>query len=542
MRRIATSLLGVALVASYLACSADAPAPTPPGGGPGTNPTPGTSPLQVRLFTNNANPVAGTCTLIQAIVSLNGNNVPDGTGVAFSTDFGTFQQSGTPVVSVTTQGGAAVTAVCSTAAGLSIVRATASVGSTTGSGTIQISFQPSGQAAPFFLNCSPSFGSNTGGTVLTLNGGRFFGDASTTRVTFTAAGITREGFVTSVSSSSVTVTTPAFPEAVSPTVPVTINLILGTNTASPFNLTIPNCFAYGTVGGGTPSVTAILPSSGSKAGGTRVTIVGSGFVSPAQVFFGPNEAQVLSVSFNQIIALSPVLPAPAPTLPFSVDVRVHEVNSGVDSVANPGDVFRYVQPLVITSADNSQQRVDVPFSQVTIFGQGFESPVAVSLAGIPATVISVSSTEVIVLPSTPFASACGDITGAISVTNINTGETATGPAFQYLIAQTTPILRGVSPSTASAGTTVTVSGFGFSTVSSVTVGGKSVAAFFDAGTSTISFSAPDFTNGTPPKCVAPAPAGTQTPVGGPVDIVLHTAFGCTATAAGAFQPTAACVP
>lgn len=541
MRRIATSLLGVALVASYLACSADAPAPTPPGGGgPGTNPTPGTSPLQVRLFTNNANPVAGTCTLIQAIVSLNGNNVPDGTGVAFSTDFGTFQQTGTPVVSVTTQGGAAVTAVCSTAPGLSIVRGTASIGSTNGSGTIQISFQPSSQATPFFLSCNPSFASNTGGSVLTLNGGRFFGDASTTRVTFTAAGITREGLVTAVTPTSVTVTTPAFPEAVSPTVPVTINLILGTNTASPFTLTIPNCFAFGTVGGGTPSVTAILPSSGSKTGGTRVTIVGSGFVSPAQVFFGTFEAQVLSVSFNQIIALSPVPPASS-VFPLSLDVRVHEVNSGVDSAVNPGDVFRYVQPLVITSADNSQQRVDVPFSQVTIFGQGFESPVAVSLAGIPAVVISVASNEVIVLPSTPFASGCGDISGAITVTNINTGETATGPAFTYLIAQTAPILRGVSPSTASAGTTVTVSGFGLSTVSSVTVGGKTVAAFFDAGTSSISFSAPDFTNGTPPKC-GTAPLGTQLPVGGPVDIVLNTAFGCTATAAGAFQPTAACVP
>ena len=153
MRRIATSILGVALAAFYLACSADAPAPTPPGGPPGNSPTPGSSPLQVRLFTSNANPIAGGCTLIQAIVTLNGSNVPDGTGVAFSSDLGVFQQNGGPVVSVTTQGGAAVTALCSTSAGLANVRATASVGSNTGSGTIAVAFQPSTQTAPFFSSC-----------------------------------------------------------------------------------------------------------------------------------------------------------------------------------------------------------------------------------------------------------------------------------------------------------------------------------------------------------------------------------------------------
>ena len=543
MRRIATSILGVALAAFYLACSADAPAPTPPGGPPGNSPTPGSSPLQVRLFTSNANPTAGGCTLIQAIVTLNGSNVPDGTGVAFSSDLGVFQQNGGPVVSVTTQGGAAVTALCSTSAGLANVRATASVGSNTGSGTIAVAFQPSTQTAPFFSSCNPSFGRNTGGQNLVLSGGRFFGDPTTTRVTFTAAGVTREALVTAVTATSVTVVTPAFPEAVSPSVPVTINLTLGTNTVTPFTLTIPNCFVFGTVAGATPSVTAVLPSSGSKAGNTRVTIVGSGFSAPAQVFFGALEAQVISVSYNQIIALSPPLPIPAPTLPFTVDVRVHEVSSGLDSAVSSGDVFTYLQPLIVTSASNSQQRVDQGFFQVTIFGQGFQAPVAVSLAGIPAAVISVSATEVVVLPSAPFTNGCSDISGPISVTNINTGETfSTGPTFTYLIAQTKPIITSVSPSQAAPGATVAISGPNLSTVSSVTVGGKSVAAFFDPSTGTITFAAPDFTNGTPPKCVAPNPTGTQTPVGGPVDIVLTTAFGCTGTASAAFQPTAACVP
>jgi hypothetical protein len=537
MRRIATSLLGIALVAFYLACSADAPAPTPPnGGGGGPKVTPGVSPLQVRLFTSNANPVAGSCTLIQAIVSLNGSNVPDGTGVAFSTDFGTFQQNGGVVVSVPTQGGASVTAVCSTDPGLANVRATATVGSQTGSGAIAISFQPSVTAGPFLTSCSPSFGPNTGGTTLTLNGGRFPGSASTTRVTFTAAGITREALVTSVTPTAVTVVTPAFPEAVAPSVPVTINVMFGSIT-----FTVPNCFAFGTASGTTPSITAILPSSGTNNGNTRVTIIGSGFAAPLQLFFGLVEAQVVSVSFNQIVALTPpAFGAGAPNLNQQVDVKVHEVNSGLDGVLTKG--YRFVTPVQLTAIDNNQQRVDTPFSQVTIFGQGFEAPVAVSLAGIAASVISVSATEVIVLPATPFAAGCADISGTVSVTNINTGDTATGLTFVYLIAQTAPIIRSVFPSTGDPGTTVTISGVSFSSVTKVTVGNKSVSAFFDPSTRTIIFVAPDFTNGTPPKCVAPAPAGTSTPVGGAVDITLTTTNGCTSTAAAAFQPTAPCTP
>src|ERR1700674_3533791 len=433
MRRNALTLLGIALVAFQIACSADAPAPTPPNqGGGGPRPTPGVSPLQVRLFTSNPNPTAGGCTLIQAIVSLNGSNGPDGTGVAFSTDFGIFSQNGLAIVSVTTQGGAAVTALCSTDPGLANLRASATAGGQTGSGSIQISFQPSAFVGPFFSSCSPSFASNAGGDALTLNGGRFFGSVSTTRVTFTAAGVTREALVTAVTATSVTVRTPAFPEALSPSVPVTINLTFGTNTASPLTLTVPNCFAFGTASSLTPSVTALLPASGSNLGNTRVTIIGSAFASPLQVFFGPVEAQVISVSFNQLVVLTPpAFGAGAPNLNQTVDVRVHEVTSGVDAVAT--SAFRFVTPIQITSVGGNQQRVDFAFQPVTIFGQGFDAPVAVSLAGITASVVSVSATEIIVMPGNPALAACTDVTGPVVVTNITTGDTASGSSFTYLV-------------------------------------------------------------------------------------------------------------
>ncbi len=529
MRRIAIALMFVALVAAFGACSSDAPAPTPPNPAP----TPGTGPLQVRLFTGNANPPAGTCSLLQAIVTLNGVNVPDGTGVAFSTDFGLFSQNNLPLVSVTTQAGAATTSLCSSFTGLGNVHATASVGSNSGSGTIAISFQPSSLPGPFFSFCNPSFGPPAGGTALTISGGRFFGTPATTRVTFTAAGVTREGLVTAVdlTNSTVTVRTPAFPEATSSSVPVTITLLFGTNSSSPITLTIPNCFAYGTAPATQPTITAVLPSSGSNEGNTRVVIVGSGFSAPLQVFFGPVEAEVISITFNQIVVLTPPASgAGRPNLNATVTVRVHLVNSGLDG--SLAAAFRFVPPAQITAIANSQQRVDQPFTPVTIFGQGFEAPVAVTLAGIPAVVISVSATEILALPGNPQVSGCTDVSGAVSVTNINTGDTATGANFRYLVAQTAPLITSVSPGFGTPGTIVTITGSGFSKVTSVKFGSRA-ASFSISSPSTIVATAPD--PGTaPPACPSGTSAGTPVNAGS-VDITLTTAStGCSGTAAGAF--------
>ena len=210
MRRIAFLLLALALVGAYWACSADAPAPTPPN--QGGHPPSGSSPLQIVLFTGDANPVAGACTLIQAIVTLNGVAVSDGTGILFSTDFGVFSQNGSPTISVVTVKGTALTSLCSNSTGTAFVNASANVaGNSAKAQPLKIVFQPSAQAVPFFSSCSPSFGANTGGTSLTINGGRFPGDATTTRATFTVLGITREAPVTSVTASSVVVLSPEFP-------------------------------------------------------------------------------------------------------------------------------------------------------------------------------------------------------------------------------------------------------------------------------------------------------------------------------------------
>ncbi len=474
MRRIAIATTILALVAHLTGCAADAPSAPRPGGG-GQN----DGSLHVVLNTNNANPAAGGCSLMQATATLNGANVPDGTSVSFVTDLGTFSQNGQPSISVVASGGVAVTSVCSPVPGVANVRATARAQGKVGDASLPISFQSS-PSAGFVSSCSPTFGSPSGGTALTLTGGGFSGSASTTNVYFTAAGITRQGLVASVNSTEIGVVTPNFPEVSGLSTPVQIQITLNAGSSTPTTLTAPNCFVFSTAPASAPTVSSVLPSSGKNEGNTRVSIVGSGFIAPLQVFFGPAEAQVLSISYNQIVALTP--PATGIGLPNqnqSVDVRVHEVQSGLDG--NLAGGFQYGPALRIISFSGANvQSASGPFTPLTIFGEGFDAPVKVSLAGWVATVLSVSATEIVVVPGSIVAAGCSDVSGAMEVTNINTGDTATGQSFTYLVSASGPIITGVTPSSAQvpgAGIQLLISGSNFPTTVagvSVTVGGRQV--------------------------------------------------------------------
>jgi uncharacterized repeat protein (TIGR01451 family) len=532
MRRIAITVTVLALVAGAFGCSSDAPTPPKTGGpGGGQGPT-GSTALQIRLFTSNPNPPAGTCTLIQAVVTLNGTSVPDGTGVAFSTDFGVFAQNGLPLISVTTQNGSAVTALCSEFPGTAVVRATSTIGSETGSATITIAFQPAAAGAgPFVSFCDPSFGPATGGTALALHGGRFCAasgctgsEAANTRVLFIVNGVAREATVVSVTNDVINVLTPGFPEATSPSTPVEIRVTLNNNTATPTVLSLPNCFAFGTIGSSTPRITAVLPASGVNEGNTRVTIIGSGFQSPVQVFFGEVEATIVSVSFNQIVVLTPpAFGAGRDNLNQQVDVRVRNVTSGLESTLTGG--YRYTQPLQLISIAPNEERVDQPFTPVTIFGHGFQSPVAVTLAGRPATIISVSESELVVLPGRP--APCTGPSGGVTVTNINTGDTVIGLSFTYL--NPSPTLTVLSPALGQPGTVVTITGTNLpqrSEDAGVSFGNRPATVNSSSATEVVAVapSQPDLTS---PICQLGVPVGTLANAGIPFAVkVTNLVSGC----------------
>ena len=538
MRRIAIALILAAVVVGIHACAADAPTAPKPGAGGGVT----SSAVSVQLVASDANPKAGTCTLIEAFVTLNGAAVPDGTTVNFSTDFGTFGENGLPLVSIVTSNGAAVAALCGPGAGTAKVKGTATVQGKTNSGTVTINFQPDSSTLPQVSYCSPSFGPLAGGTSLTLNGLRFFGTPSTTRVIFTVNGIAKDGIVTGVTSTAVTVTTPGFPEVSSPSAQAAITLILGTNLPTPVTLSLPACFSYGAADSGTPVVSALLPSSGTNEGNTRVTIIGSGFsTGGVQVFFGAVEATVVSVNFTQVVVLSPpAFGAGQANLNQSVPVTVKNISNGVTSNASVN--FTYTAPVQITAWSNNVQPLGGPYVPVTIYGQGFQAPVAVTLAGWGAVVQSVSATEIVVIPGPALPTGCADITGPISVTSIDAGNGATNGSFTYLIQK--PVITGVSPANsggAAGGTVVTITGLNLPLVANAQVrfGGATAFVTSSDGTTMVVTAPP--TSAAAPTCTGTNPAGTNQ-VAATVDItVTDTSTTCSVTATGAFQYTLPCV-
>ncbi len=85
-----------------------------------------------------------------------------------------------------------------------------------------------------------------------------------------------------------------------------------------------------------PAITAVAPNNGPAAGGTPVTIAGSGFLAGSTVDFGTASATSVSV-------LSPTaITATSPPGSGTVDVRVLDLNGS--SAAIPADQFAYDPP------------------------------------------------------------------------------------------------------------------------------------------------------------------------------------------------------
>ncbi len=196
-----------------------------------------------------------------------------------------------------------------------------------------------------------------------------------------------------------------------------------------------------------PTVTAVSPDSGPAAGGTSVTIAGTGFVSGARVNFGAVAAS--SVTFVSSTELSAVAPAEAADL-----VGIHVITPGGVSTSSSADYYVFGPP-TITSINPEAGPISGG-NTVTIKGTGFVSDAHVSFGSSPASSVTyVGPTE---LTAVAPAEAAG--TADIQVTT-GGGTNATSSADQYLFGA--PSLTGVSPTSGpvAGGNTVTITGTGF---------------------------------------------------------------------------------
>jgi len=212
-----------------------------------------------------------------------------------------------------------------------------------------------------------------------------------------------------------------------------------------------------------PTITNFSPPSGSTDGGTTVTISGGNFVSGATVAFDTMPAtNVNVVSASSITAVSPAHAA--------VAVNVTVTNPDQQSASSGS--FTYITPPPAVAAISPASGPTSGGTAVTITGSGFQNGATVTISGVAATNVKVSSSTQITA-TTPLGPASEELIGDVAVRNPDgTSATKTG-AFTWSVPPlaVTAVAPGVgSPS---GGTEVTITGAGFTTAiqSSVAFGG-----------------------------------------------------------------------
>ena len=147
-----------------------------------------------------------------------------------------------------------------------------------------------GNPAPTVTSISPTSGTTAGGTAVSITGTGFLAGA-----TVKLGGTSATG-VTVVNSTTITATTPAHAAGA-------VNVVVTNSDAQSGTLT--NGYTY-TSSNPAPTVSSISPTSGTTAGGTAVSITGTGFLAGATVSLGGTAATgVTVVNSTTITATTP---------------------------------------------------------------------------------------------------------------------------------------------------------------------------------------------------------------------------------------------
>lgn len=197
----------------------------------------------------------------------------------------------------------------------------------------------------------------------------------------------------------------------------------------------------------TPIINSYSPATATN--GTTVVIRGLHFTNATEVSFGTTAATSYTVTNDSIIT-----------------AIVGSGASGSVSVTTDGGIatktgFNYVLPPAITSFTPTKVKSG---ATVTISGNGFTGATLVTFGG-------VSAISFAVLDDNTISAVVGDgATGSVSVTTLGVTTSFTG--FELI-----PSIYSFTPKKASAGTTVSILGSGFTGATSVSLGGVSASSF-----------------------------------------------------------------
>ena len=209
-----------------------------------------------------------------------------------------------------------------------------------------------------------------------------------------------------------------------------------------------------------PTVTGVSPATASAAGATAITITGTGFLNGATVSIGGVPAT--SVAFVSATSITAVTPAHAAGV---VSVVVTNPDSGAGTGANLFTYTAAISTPTVTAISQASGSI-AGGTALSITGTGFVTGATVSIGGVPATsVVFVSATSITAVTG---AHASGAVN--VVVTNLDGGVgTGTG-LFTYV---TGPTVTAISPAAGliTGGTAITITGTGFVTGATVSIGG-----------------------------------------------------------------------
>ena len=217
-----------------------------------------------------------------------------------------------------------------------------------------------------------------------------------------------------------------------------------------------------------PVINSLSPTSGPTTGGTTISVVGGNFQSGATVRFGGVAATGVNVtSSSNLIAVSPAHVA------GPVDVVVTNTDGQIATLTG---AFTYTAPAsgpTITSVTPSEGPTSGG-TALTINGNGFLAGATVTVGGLPAfAAVVVSSTKI--TAQTPLGPASEQVALTRDVVVINPDGTraSAASAFTYRVPDLAITTITPSRTLVSGGSTIQISGAGFTTAlaSSVTIGG-----------------------------------------------------------------------
>lgn len=361
--------------------------------------------------------------------------------------------------------------------------------STGSQSTTTVTLTVSGMSAPVVSSLSPSSGSTSGGTSVSISGSGF------NQVSAVMFGTMMASSYTVNSSTSITAVAPSHSSG---SVDITVVTSMGSSTAN-----LNDRFTY-QAPSGLPTITSVSPGTETTSGGDTITITGTNFTGVSSVSFGGTAA----TSFTVVSPTSITAIAPA-HVSGQVDIRVTSAYG--TSATGATDQLMFTTPVLTPSVTglSSNSGSTTGGSSLMIMGANFTNVTQVTFGSVPCTSFTVNSSSSItaVVP----AESAGTVD--VKVTN-SAGTSGVTSADQYTFTSMAPVVSSLSTSSgpSTGGTSVTITGINFTGASGVLFG---------------TVAATSYSINSPTSITAIAPAETL----GVVDIKVQSSNGTSAAVA-----------